>query len=60
MMGGYNLMKNVFLSILDLTVNAFKLHCKKTVTLVFPRVGKYLLSQKVKNLVRGSRCVAKR
>jgi hypothetical protein len=32
-------MKNVYLSILDLTVKAIELHCKKTVTLVFPRCG---------------------
>ena len=37
-------MKNVYLSILDLIVKAFKNHCKKTVTLVFPRCGKVFVS----------------
>ena len=32
-------MKNVYLSILDLTVKAFKFHCKKTMTLAFPGCG---------------------
>ena len=31
------------LSILDLTVKAFKFHCKKTVTLAFPRCGEVLV-----------------
>jgi hypothetical protein len=40
-------MKKVYLSILYLAVKAFKFHCKKTVTLAFPRVGKCLSSQKL-------------
>jgi hypothetical protein len=32
-------MKKVYLSILYLAVKAFKFHCKKTVTLTFPRCG---------------------
>jgi hypothetical protein len=32
-------MKKVYQSILYLDVKPFKFHCKKTVTLVFPRCG---------------------
>jgi hypothetical protein len=32
-------MKKVYLSIVYLTVKSFKFHCKKTVTLAFPRCG---------------------
>jgi hypothetical protein len=37
-------MKNVYLSILYLTVKAFKFHCKKTVTLAFP-CGEVLVTE---------------
>jgi hypothetical protein len=40
-------MKNVYLSILDLIVKDFKLHCKKTVILVFPRCGEVFVVTEV-------------
>ena len=39
---------------LYLAVKTFTFHCKKTVTLAFPRCGKCLSSQKLRDLVRGS------
>ena len=44
-------MKNVYLSILDVNVRAFNLHCKKTVTLAFPRCGRVFVVTEAKNLV---------
>jgi len=39
-------MKNVYLSVLDLTVKAFKVHCKKPVALVLPRCGEEFEAEK--------------